>query len=99
MKPKSNFAEHAFRNAGLISLSPMPDEERLGGEGVEFFPANGAFICPRVLEGYRTIKFSTEPLRTHPRRSDGVLEVCSPLILKLVRCLVLPTPLMAIAEY
>src|SRR5215212_10445004 len=34
------------------------------------------------------IQFATEALRTHPRRSERVLEVCSPLVLKLVRYLV-----------
>jgi hypothetical protein len=40
-----------------------------------------------VPERYLTIKIATEAFRSEPRRSERVLEVYSPSILKLVRCL------------
>jgi hypothetical protein len=42
-------------------------------------------FAPVYLEGYSTIRITTEALRTHPRRSQRVSQVCSPSILKLVR--------------
>jgi len=56
------------------------------------FPANRAFFRPLQSNRYRTIKSSVEALRTQPRRSEKVLGVCSPLILKLVSRLVSPPP-------
>ena len=65
----------------------MLEEEMTIEKGVEHFPANAALICPCVPEEYFTIKILTEALRRHPRGSHEGLEVCSPLILNLVRCL------------
>ena len=70
---------------------PLPrlEEESDLEKGIErITPANEAFICSYVPERYPTIKILTKALRRHPRRSQRVLEVSSPSILKRMSSLV-----------
>jgi hypothetical protein len=62
--------------------------------GTEHFSCTWGLYSLYILLGDRAIQSTIEPLRTHPRRSERVSEVCSPLILKLVSRLVSLTLLM-----
>jgi hypothetical protein len=73
----------------FVSLSLMPNEEKaLRKRAPSISPCKWGLYLPRVLRRVTNISFSTEALRTHPRRSERVLEVCSPSILKRMSSLV-----------
>jgi hypothetical protein len=55
-----------------------------------FFLQMEPLFAPCARRPY--IKFCTEALRTHPRRSERVSEVDSPWTPDLVRCLLCPPP-------
>ena len=92
VKRKSDFAERAFPDADLISLSPYPMRKGLRRRYVEFFLQMQPLFAPVYLEWYSTINILTKALRTQPRRSQRVIGVSSPSKLNLVRWLVLPSP-------
>jgi hypothetical protein len=61
----------------------MPDEGKAVRRGCRaIFLQIETLFAPVSVEGHSTIQFATEALRTHPRRSEKVLEMYSPLILK-----------------
>ena len=70
---------------------PMPEEEEaLKRRCRAVFLQTGPLFASFPLPGTTpTIEFSAEALRTHPRRSRMVIELCSLFILKLVSSLVL----------
>jgi hypothetical protein len=71
------------------SNKPLPHARREGAlrrEGEQFSLQTEPLFAPVSLEGYRSIRIAAEALRTQPRRCERRLGMCSPPILKLVRC-------------
>jgi hypothetical protein len=67
----------------------MLEEKGVRGEEARILPCKQRLYLPLCdVTGPTTIRYFTEALRTHPRRSHGTLGMCSPLKLNLVRYLV-----------